>query len=90
MADPSGAAGLLPAMLGQPRWHLEPGELLTALVLLAEEVLPACLEMSCWWGGGHCPCPPPSAPPGDAGPQAAAAVMESSPATKWEGSMGGF
>lgn len=64
MADPSGAAGLLPAMLGQPRWHLEPGELLTALVLLAKEVLPACLEMSCWQGGGHCPCLPPSAPPG--------------------------
>lgn len=28
----------------------------------AEEVLPACLEMSGWWGGGHVPPPTPSPP----------------------------
>ena len=38
LPDPSGAAGPLPAMLGQPCWHLEPGELLTALVLLLRSV----------------------------------------------------
>lgn len=39
-------------MLGQPRWHLAPGELLTVYVLPAEEALPACLEMSDWWVAG--------------------------------------
>lgn len=43
---PSRASGLLTPKLGWPCWHLEPGELLTVLVLPAEEVVPCCLEMS--------------------------------------------
>lgn len=79
LAAPGGAPGPPPGTLGWPHWCLEPGEPLTALVLLAEEALPACLEMSGRWGGGHCSAPHPPTPPlEDAGPQAAL-VMEPGP-----------
>lgn len=58
MPMPGGAAWSLPATLGQPHWHSEPGEPLTALALLAEEMHPACLEMSGWWGTGTALTPP--------------------------------
>lgn len=63
MPMPGGAAWSLPATLGQPHWHSEPGEPLTALALLAEEMHPACLEMSGWWGTGTAltPSPPTTA-----------------------------